>query len=297
MAFGLLCDKGYKTGKGLPEKWFEMNKLYISLGVLLCLLTIDTQLHADALSLATDRSMFSDSASWTGTCFTSVSSLATTSNSGVGVTATGAGNITWTQQVDVVNYDPNSPVCPFPIDPYDNGDAAWLGNFGTGDGLVWSFDPNNFDPNNNGGSFPVDSQGMQIPGTGPIVLTFSQAVSGIGTQFEDFGNGPFTAILSAYNGLNLLGSFTISGSSFDSSAVFLGIIDQDGANITSAQLSIDGSCPDPGCSPLFDANNFAINQVSLTAAAAVPTPEPASILLLEAGLAGLALLKVRKMTP
>src|ERR1700686_4300100 len=88
-----------------------MKGLSISFGVFLSLLTINVQLRADSLALASDRSGFNDVANWTGTCSASVSSLSTVSNSGIAVTAVAAsGNVTWDQQLDPSSGDIGCPI-------------------------------------------------------------------------------------------------------------------------------------------------------------------------------------------
>jgi hypothetical protein len=126
----------------------------------------------------------------------------------------------------------------------DQGNG-WIGNFATGDALVWS----------NGSN-------------GPLTLTFANTVAGVGTQIQTDVFGSFTGSIEAFDSSNTsLGLFSgltgVSDVSGNNSAVFWGI------SSTSSDIK----------SIVFNAfnggNNFAINQLSLVnpnAVAAVPEP-------------------------
>lgn len=149
-------------------------------------------------------------------------------------------------------------------------DGCWAGNFLPGENLLWTQTPQD------------DS-----PGFGPITLTFDRPIFGIGTQFQSDNYGTFTAKIEVFNGATSLGFFTnasgLSSDSGDGSAIFLGVVDLDGPNITSAVLSVLNA-------PFGTDNDFAVNQLSLE----TPVPEPTSLLLLGTGGAALVLRSRRR---
>jgi hypothetical protein len=258
-----------------------MTKLikYLVSAVILALIIVNgTELRASSLIFVTGRSAFDDTAFWNGQCFTSLTSLNSLSSNDVAIDATalgGTSKITFNQQ--------NPPGTPVDGDPgchvFDaqnnfSQDTGWYGDFGSGDGLVWTMD---VDPLNGGP-------------TGPLEMDLSRPVSGIGTQVQADVYGRFRARLSVYDGTTLLGSFTAAGmseGSANNSAPFLGVLDPYGADITRAVVSLD-SC---NSSDPLDCTDFAINQVSLTERV-MEVAEPSSVTLLSAGLLGLALVFV-----
>lgn len=168
-----------------------------------------------------------------------------TSFNGLGATASIAGTTMLAVVQDCV------PTC---------GLGSWPGNFEIGENLLYT-------GNQAGG------------GPGPITITFANGVSSVGFQIQDFFPGAFTAQLQAFNGANLLFTLTMDGDSTNcacGSALFMGIGDLSGPNITSIVISDQG---------VGDANDFAINAVSLGRAA---VPEPGSMALLGSGLLALA---------
>jgi hypothetical protein len=131
--------------------------------------------------------------------------------------------------------------------------SSWNGNFAPGDFLVWTM------------------------GNGPLTLDFGSSFSDAGAQIQADFFGAFTAVLSAFNGATLLGSVIesgISNSNGDNSAIFIGVNDLTGPNITRVVFSI------PSCST--NCTDFAINRLSLSGPVSVP--EPASLLLVGSGL-------------
>lgn len=138
--------------------------------------------------------------------------------------------------------------------------GSWIGNFEAGENLLYT-------GNQEGG------------GPGPMTIAFATGVSSVGFQVQDVFFGGFTATLQAFNGSNPLFSLMMNGMSNgnnDGSAIFMGIGDLTGPNITSIVISDQG---------VSDANDFAINAVSLVTSS---VPEPSSIALLSSGLLGMA---------
>lgn len=142
-----------------------------------------------------------------------------------------------------------------------------------------------------GPSFSVDVQsptswnGNFTPGDpvlannapGPVSITFSSPVAGVGTQIQALFHGPFTASIQAFDSLNnLLGTFTEPGTSntnADGSAIFIGILSNT-ADISRITLST------PIASGLLP-GMFGINNPIVQANGSAPTvvPEPSSVLL------------------
>lgn len=143
--------------------------------------------------------------------------------------------------------------------------VTWNGNFDFGENLLWTGNPN------------------FIPGTGPgpITLTFASGVSSVGFEISADFFGNFTATLQVYNGSNLLFTLIgngVSNSNGDGSALFMGVGDLSGANITKIVISEQDANA---------TNDFAIDAVSLTTGGQT-VPEPSSMALLGSGLLGLA---------
>jgi hypothetical protein len=68
-------------------------------------------------------------------------------------------------------------------------------------------------------------------------LTFGTSVSAAGALIQADEPGQFRAEIQAFNGATLLGSFTVT-SNTNGDAVYIGILDQTGANITSVTFSL-----------------------------------------------------------
>jgi hypothetical protein len=106
--------------------------------------------------------------------------------------------------------------------------CSWTGpGFTAGDSLIWTSDQGN-------------------GGNGPLTLGFGKNVSGVGALIQADGPGQFTAQIQAFNGAASLGSFTVA-SNANGDAVYIGLLDQSGANITSVVFGLTtcaGSCTD-----------------------------------------------------
>src|SRR5260370_11686963 len=128
--------------------------------------------------------------------------------------------------------------------------CSWNGvGFNAGDALVWTSDLGN-------------------SGNGPLTLGVGTPVSGLGAFIQADGPSQFTAQVQVFNGASSLGTFPVT-SNTNGDAAYVGVIDQTGANISSAIFSItscEGACTD-----------FAIDTVNLKASAlATPTPTASS---------------------
>lgn len=146
--------------------------------------------------------------------------------------------------------------------------GSWNGNFEPGENLLYT-------GNLAGG------------GPGPMTIAFAQGVSSVGFQIQDAFFGPFTATLQVFNGNTLLDTLVLQGNSNgnnDGSAIFMGVGDLSGANITSIVISDQG---------VGDANDFAINALSI---GVNQVPEPSSLALMGSALLGLAAAVRRKMS-
>jgi hypothetical protein len=97
--------------------------------------------------------------------------------------------------------------------------CSWSGTgFAAGDRIIWTAD-------------------AAAGGTGPVTMSFGTSVSGAGALIQADEPGQFTAQIQAFNGSTLLGSFSAT-SNATGDAVYVGILDQTGANITSVTFSL-----------------------------------------------------------
>jgi hypothetical protein len=106
--------------------------------------------------------------------------------------------------------------------------CSWTGaGFTAGDSLIWTSDSGN-------------------GGNGPLTLNLASGVSGAGASIQADGPGQFTAQIQAFNGAASLGLFTVT-SDANGDAVYIGVLDQSGSNITSVVFSLascTGICAD-----------------------------------------------------
>lgn len=153
------------------------------------------------------------------------------------------------------------------------GTGTWNGNFDFGENLLWTGNPN------------------LIPGTGPgpITINFASGVSSVGFAIQSDFFGVFSATLQVYGSGGLLSTLNGTGDSNNfgnGSALFLGVGDLSGANITKIVISE---------SDQFATNDFAIDAVSFTTGGGQTVPEPSSIALLGSGLLTMAGVLRRKL--
>ena len=180
----------------------------------------------------------------------------------------------------------NLATIPNPFSANSSGGLHITGSFavagGTGLVAVQGPGPTNFNGNFANGDFLISTT---TNGNGPLTLAFSQGIIGAGAQIQADFFGPFTAQLEARNGSTSLGSFSeagISNSAGDNSAIFIGLKDLSGANITSLVFSV------PTCAIPSTCTDFAINQLSLDTRRVF---EPNSFLLLSSALAFLLVMR------
>jgi len=125
--------------------------------------------------------------------------------------------------------------------------CSWKGSgFTAADSLLWTSDAGN-------------------SGNGPVTLTFTTPITGAGALLQANAPGQFTAQIQAFNAAaTLLGSFTVL-SDAAGDAVYIGIQDQTGANITKVVFSLTtcGPLDTSGCT------DFAIDAVNLNVGPAI----------------------------
>ena len=196
------------------------------------LLLATTSTWADSMAVVTSQSAQgpSDTVSWSrlgGNATVLGQSFNTSSASGTSVSVSLNG--------------PNSllaVVCPAST-------CSWAGGgIPAGDTLLWTSNGNN-------------------GGNGPITLSFNRGVAGVGALIQADGSAQFTASIQAFNGSTSLGSFTETSNS-TGTAVYLGVIDRSGSNITSVIFSLT--------SALGVTSDFAIDTLNLGSSFVSPPP-------------------------
>jgi hypothetical protein len=97
--------------------------------------------------------------------------------------------------------------------------CSWTGTgFTAGHSLLWSSDAGN-------------------GGSGPVTLTFTNAVSGVGALIQADIPGQFTGEIQVYNGATLLATYTAT-SDTEGDPVYLDALDQSGANINKVVFNL-----------------------------------------------------------
>jgi hypothetical protein len=126
--------------------------------------------------------------------------------------------------------------------------CSWANGFTAGDTVVWTSDTGN-------------------SGNGPLTLAFGSPVSGAGALIQADGPAQFTAKITAFNGGTTLGTFSETSDS-NGGAIYLGVFDSSGANITSVTYQLTSVTQG-------DPADFAIDTLFLNdSTTASPTPTP-----------------------
>jgi hypothetical protein len=103
-----------------------------------------------------------------------------------------------------------------------DGNTVTVGVSGTGTGDILE-EPGSWPGNFPNGDYVLYDGGPSGSGSGPVTLTFANPVSFVGFQIQAVGEGAFTSQITAYNGSNSLGAFTVSGSTgFNMAGTFPG---------------------------------------------------------------------------
>ena len=151
-----------------------------------------------------------------------------------------------------------------------NQGNGWGGNFGEGERVLYSDGSN-----------------------APMTFEFTDGIAGFGAQIQANWWGDFTAVISAYDASDvLLGTYSrlgVSTGNGDDSAIFIGILSSS-ADIRKIVLSVPVATG--------DIQDFALNSPSIQLARSstrgIANPEPASMILLGTGVAGLIARRLRR---
>jgi hypothetical protein len=132
------------------------------------------------------------------------------------------------------------------------GACSWAGpGMSASDTLIWTSNGNN-------------------GGNGPITFSFNRGQSGVGAMIQADGSSQFTAMLQAFSGSTSLGSFTATSDS-RGTALYLGVVDHSGANITSVIFSLTSA---QGVTSDFAIDSLNLGSSSLAPPTSTPTPIP-----------------------
>jgi hypothetical protein len=222
---------------------FDRAALLKLCGLIVFVLFVTTAAWADSLVLVSSQAAQggNDSVHWSqlGADATALG-LSSTVNSSVGgsgvtLTLAGTGSLV-------------SVVCPA-------SPCSWTGSgFTAAESLIWTSDTGN-------------------GGNGPVTLTFTSGISGVGAMIQADGPGQFTAQIQVFNGATSLGSFTVT-SDANGDAAYIGVQDQSGSNITSVIFSLTtcvGTCAD------FAINTVNLNSAPATAVSLVSSLNPSAL--------------------
>lgn len=138
-----------------------------------------------------------------------------------------------------------SVVCAASQCSWSSTDVA---GFSAGDGVIWTSDTAN-------------------GGNGPLTLSFNQSMKGVGALIQADAPGQFTAQIQAFNGTTSLGTFTTTSDS-NGDAVFLGVVDNTAAHITSVTYSLTA------CTGTCNVGDFAIDTLYLNGSGGGGGPTP-----------------------
>jgi streptogramin lyase len=212
------------------------------IGAMVVVLLAATSSRADSLAQATSQAAQggNDSVEWSqlGANGTTLSAnFGATSNKGTTVSVSLSG--------------PNSVlsvVCPA-------SSCSWSGaGFASGDTLIWTSNGSN-------------------GGNGPITITFGRGQAGAGSLIQADGPSQFTATIQAFSGSTSLGSFTETSDS-KGTAVYLGVVDNGGPNITSVVIGLVRS---QGVTSDFAIDSLTLGSSIQGSPAPTPTAVPTSL--------------------